>query len=389
MKIMYISHERKMGGANLCLFELAKEMQRRGHEITVVVLHKGCSIDTMLKKSGIKVFYCFFGWWQQPKMWSPILKVCFRFLHTLQFISRIRISKYVIKNQIDIIHSNSSCIDIGMQVSVKTGIKHVWHFREYGDEDYNLEYIYGRLRSIQYINQNKTAVIFISSVLREAYLDIITPNIQVIHDGVDDRYILNKKIIDTNKSHYTFLIAGNLNPNKNQKLILKAAVLLRDRDVKNINILIAGDSTDLLSSRLYKEQLLSFILEEKLENVKLLGYVEDMNSLRKDTDAEIVPSVSEAFGRVTVEAMLGKNVVIVSDAGANTELVENGRTGLVFESNNAQDLANKMEYLVKDAELENSLRTNAFILAKKKYTIKQNADQIERLYFNLMGEKNE
>ena len=116
-RILFISHERKMGGANFALYELVKELQDAGNQVSVVVLYKGCPIDKELKKGGIKTFPCFFGWWQQPENWSFFLKWAFRLLHWLQWISVIRISKFVRKEKIQIIHSNSSVIDIGAQVA--------------------------------------------------------------------------------------------------------------------------------------------------------------------------------------------------------------------------------------------------------------------------------
>lgn len=384
MKLLYISHERKMGGANLCLLELVKEMQKKGHDIVVVVLYRGCPIDLELKKSGIKVFYCFFGWWQQPKTWNFVFKFCFRILHILQYFSVLRMAKYVTKRQIDIIHSNSSCIDIGMQLAAKTGIKHVWHFREFGKEDYNLEYIFGRERSMEYINQSVDAVVFISSALRKAYMGIDQNRTHIIYDGVDDNYILEYKPKHVNNRGFTFLIAGNLNSNKNQMLVLQAITLLEARGYKNINLVIAGDCTALQSSKEYKDKMCEYIYNNKLNNVKMMGFVKDMNTIRSKTDAEIVASVSEAFGRVTVEGMLGRNVVIASKAGANEELLEDKVTGLLFKSNDKYDLANKMEMLMNDCELTLRLRENGFLNAKRKFTIKQNVDRIEQLYTNLL-----
>lgn len=120
--ILYISHERKMGGGNLSLFDLATEMKKRGHRVAVVVLFRGCPIDIALKKEGIETFPCFFGWWMQPDDWNFVLKTAFRFLHWLQCLSVLKISSYVKREGFDVIHSNSSVIDIGAQVAARTGI---------------------------------------------------------------------------------------------------------------------------------------------------------------------------------------------------------------------------------------------------------------------------
>ena len=117
LRILYLSHERKMGGANYSLFELAREMKSRGHSVHVVVMYKGCPLDLKLKEEGIKTFPCFYGWWQMPVNWSFILKGGFSFLHRMEFPAVWKLRRYALKNNIDIIHSNSSCIDVGAKAA--------------------------------------------------------------------------------------------------------------------------------------------------------------------------------------------------------------------------------------------------------------------------------
>lgn len=167
--ILFISHERKMGGSNHSLVELAKGLQDLGNHVSVVILYRGCPIDKKLRDMGIETFPCFFGWWQQPEDWPYVLKLAFRILHWLQRISVMRISGYVKRNNVDIIHSNSSVIDIGAQVAAKTGCKHVWHFREYGKEDYRIEYMCGKKTSLDYVSGNSDMIVFISNALYEYY----------------------------------------------------------------------------------------------------------------------------------------------------------------------------------------------------------------------------
>lgn len=382
LNILYISHERKMGGANRSLFELTKEMKNKGHNVSVVVLHKNCPIDINLRETGINTFPCFFGWWVEPDYWNGILKYGFRLLHVLQFGAVNKISKYVKENNIDIIHSNSSCIDIGTLVAKKTRVKHVWHFREYGEEDYNLVYMAGRQASMEKVNRDTDKVIFISRALRESYGSLISDEkAEVVYNGISTNYKSKEK---TYNSVLTFLISGNLNVNKNQMLVLKAVEVLRQRGVTNFQVKIAGECTSLKQSKKYKEQLLNYIKEHNLTNVELLGYVEDMKKLREETDVEIVASVSEAFGRVTVEGMFSRNPVLVSDAGANPELVEPGTTGLIFKNRDAEDLAEKMNYLIETPQMVRDMGENAYHYAIENFTIQKNADNIEKIYESIM-----
>lgn len=378
LRILYLSHERKMGGANYCLFELVREMKRRGHSVHVAVMYKGCPLDVKLREEGIQTFPCFYGWWQVPANWNFILKSGFSLLHRMELPAVWKLRRYARKNNIDLIHSNSSCIDVGAKAAKSAGIKHVWHFREYGKPDYNLVYMNGRDKSISFVKKNTDKVIFISKALRNFYRDMDDEDIaEIVYDGVSEEFLLKSK---TYNETPVFLSAGNLSPAKNQLLTLQAAKILLDSGIHNFQLKLAGESTSLLESKLYKEELIRFIEENHMENTEMLGYVKDMTKLRQKTDVEIVASVSEAFGRVTVEAMLAGNPVIASDAGANPELIENGVTGLIFHTMDAESLAAKMRYLIENREMIPSMGENALNYAADRYTISRNAENIERVY---------
>lgn len=345
VNVLFISHERKMGGANRSLVELVSGLSDLGVNVSVVVLHRGCPIDRKLRDMGIKTFPCFFGWWQQPQNWSILFKAAFRVLHWFQKISVMRIAGYVRKHQVNIIHSNSSTIDIGAQVAERTGCKHVWHFREYGEADYCLEYIYGREKSMDYVMKHSDMIIFISNALRESYKQFDrNEKVRVIYNGIYSEK--RKKVEKGIKNHtFTFLVTGNIIQGKNQKLVAEAVDILVNQmkiEKNRFQVYFAGAATALAESKKYRDEIQAYIDEQGLDNIIFTGYVDNMDNLREGVNAEIVPSRSEAYGRVTLEAMISHNLVIASNSGANPELIGEDERGLLFESNSALDLAMKM-----------------------------------------------
>jgi len=380
---MYISHERKMGGANLCLFELAKEMKARGHEVYVTVLFKNCPLAVELNKNGINTIPAFFGWWQMPRRWNPLLKAVFWFLYCLEWFQKLRLSYVVKEKEIDIIHSNSSCIDLGLKISMKTGIPHVWHFREFGDADYNLEYLYGRDKSISIINKNAENIIFISESLRNYYGDIKNSKRRVvIYDGISEKYLINKRY--SAEKPIVFLVTGNLSRNKNQKLVLEAALILKQKGIYDFRVLVAGAASSLTESQKYEKELRDYKGKYKLDQVEFLGYIKDMNQIRRVANVEIIASVKEAFGRVTVEAMFAGNPVIASDSGANIELIDNKKNGLLFEMDNANSLAEKMEYFIKHSSEIEPMGRYGKNIGIKKYMLQNSTNSIEEFYFKMI-----
>lgn len=391
--ILFIAHERKMGGASHSLTELAKGLQDLGNNVSVVVLYRGCPIDKKLREMGIETFPCFFGWWQQPNDWPYLLKSAFRLLHWLQWISVIRISRYVKRNHVDIIHSNSSVIDIGVQVAAKTGCKHVWHFREYGEADYRLEYMYGKDTSMDYAYKNSDMIIFISNALYESYKQYAdAKKTRIIYNG-----IVSKEMAESGRpvpkvrkeDHiFTFLVTGNISPGKNQKLVVDAVHILTSQmgiDSHRFQVYFAGATTALAESKRYMREIQDSISRYHLDNLFFTGYVQDMKSLRIQADVEVIPSKSEAYGRVSLEAMSSYNLVIASDSGANPELVGDNERGLLFKNDDVNDLAMKMLQAMAGDNTE--YRERAYEYVMRVHRRDEAYRKVQSIYENILAEK--
>jgi glycosyltransferase involved in cell wall biosynthesis len=70
-------------------------------------------------------------------------------------------------------------------------------------------------------------------------------------------------------------------------------------------------------------------------NVEFVGHINDIEEMWKNYHALILPSRSEGLPLSMVEAMSAGRPVIISNAGGNTELVEEGLTGFIGYPNEA------------------------------------------------------
>ena len=84
LNILYVAHERKLGGATLSLLSLIDEMKAKGHEIYVIVPTGNCPLAKELRKRSIPFITVFFGWIQMPSYWNIVLKYCFRLLYFIE-----------------------------------------------------------------------------------------------------------------------------------------------------------------------------------------------------------------------------------------------------------------------------------------------------------------
>lgn len=398
MNLLLVAHERNLGGASRSLLTLAEELQAHGNRITVVVPIKSGQVYRELRKKQIPVRRIFFGWWMMPADWNPLFKVAFRLLYRMQGIPAARIAALAKKCNAQIIHSNSSAIDVGAMAAQKAGLPHVWHFREFGDLDYRLQFLKGRALSCRYVAKVPGCAVFISECLRRYYeKELPAEKCRVIYNGISEHFLIDKwgaEKVDSGisaagdeagvRGETIFLIAGNLHRNKRQDLAISACALLYERGFRDFRLRIAGAASAMADSVNYEKELRA--QADGLPGiVELLGYQSDMKSVREKADVELVCSDSEAFGRVTVEAMMASNPVIASNSGANPELIEDGINGLLFETGNAAALADCMQAFLEDRAKIRQMGAAAFAYAKERFPSSVNTARMEELYQSLIG----
>jgi len=95
----------------------------------------------------------------------------------------------------------------------------------------------------------------------------------------------------------------------------------------------------------------------------------------------VMPSIwYETFGRTIIEAFAKGTPVIASRLGAMAELVDAGRTGLLFEPGSAADLAACVDRLLADPEQCERLRLEARREYEARYTAAANYRQLMAVY---------
>lgn len=122
------------------------------------------------------------------------------------------------------------------------------------------------------------------------------------------------------------------------------------------------------------------------KNVVLFGNMPHKEVLAKYQKADIfcLPSEVEGFGIATLEAMGAALPFVNSDIPVHKELVKISEAGLLFKSGDWQDLAAKLEVLIKDKKLYKMLSENALKFAKK-YSLERMVKETEKVYENLLS----
>jgi glycosyltransferase involved in cell wall biosynthesis len=116
------------------------------------------------------------------------------------------------------------------------------------------------------------------------------------------------------------------------------------------------------------------------QRVQLLGHREDVPELLSQFDTFVLPSLSEGMSNTLLEAMAAGVAVVASDVGGNREIIEPGRSGLLFPSDNLEAAAQALGRLVADADLRARLAAAGLERAEKTFGMRVMLDAYEELY---------
>ena len=170
--------------------------------------------------------------------------------------------------------------------------------------------------------------------------------------GVDEeRYLsIEEKEIEKMKeenecvNRTILLCVGELNKNKNQKTIIKALSILVKK-YSNILLLLAGNGSE-------KEMLEKQIAEYGLkDNVEMLGYRTDLEKYINMCDILVSASCREGLPMNIMEAMVCKKVIVASENRGHKELIQNGISGVLVDSQDYKAYAKEISGLIENTKV--------------------------------------
>lgn len=381
MKVLLIGTAGKYG-AQLSLVYLCKELQKKGIEIEVVLPEKG-NTETYFIKDHIRYYIIKNGlvWTGENRI---IKKNFIKYgKYIINWFAEYRIRRILKKDDIDIVHINSIGVGVGAKSAMKEHKKLVWHIREFIEEDLNRK-LYNEEETYCLVNK-ADAVIAISEAVYAKYKQyIVNSNFQVVYNGVEPEvYFCENRDILKENSQIHIIVPGRVCYEKGQFLVIEALEYLEDLRDK-IVVEFCGDGNgnnrELLA--------LSKRINESYwaESVVFSGYCKHIELKYKKCDICIVPSKKEAFGRVTVEAMMAGCLVIGADSGGTKEILDDGR-GLLFEVGKSDQLAEQIRWTMDNKVKARAMAQNAQLYALLHYSAKKNADDLEKIYTTLIDER--
>jgi len=374
MNILFVSHYSTLYGANLSMLGLIKDLKTRYNCNITVLTPKSGDLPIALNEIGINCIVSQFYQWEQPVIEGKKNRIKCIIKKILNYYLFHKAFK-LLPNNFDIVHTNSSVTHIGDYLAEKFKIPHIWHLREYGSADYNLKYVYSK----KYVEKRyirAASCVAISNDILSYYKNLFPScNFIKIYNGIKPCEKV-ERIQNNIFEIVRFCCVGLICDGKRQLDIVKAAKKLVETGLLNFHILFIGTG-----DKKYLKSLNDYINVNKLQQyITFLGHQNDVFSVIRNEHIGVITSNREAFGRVTVEYMFNSMPVIGAASGGTVEIIQNGKTGLLFDPGNVEDLCSKMKYFIENKQMIVEFGNKGRERAEKYFSIEKNTDAVINLY---------
>lgn len=361
LRICQLITELQPAGAERCLLELARRLDRGRFDVQVAALRGGPVAD-QLRQAGIRVHVLGMrGKWDLGKIRTLAGILC--------------------RERIDLLHTHLFHADVaGRLAAVHAAVPHVVH---------SVHVAEGRFRPWQFFWARLTAdvcdrIVAVSYAVRDFHSGRcgLPPNrYTVIPNGIDAaayRHDPAKRLELRRRwglAAGDILVAfvGRLDHQKGIDVLLSAASHLGARG-KPIHLVIAGDGPQ-------RPLVENFIAHgEGGALARRLGFYQDVQGLLSAADLFVLPSRWEGFGLAAAEAMAAGLPVIATSVPGLQEVLDFGRAGAMIPPEDVITLTEAIERLSAEPDIRRKLGAIGRARILENYSIAANIAAHERLY---------
>lgn len=169
-----------------------------------------------------------------------------------------------------------------------------------------------------------------------------------------------RKELGVKPDDFLLLSVGELNQNKNQKIIIEALGKMKGEGCLN-NIVYLAVGKGILRGK-YELLIKKYGIEK---HVKLLGFRSDIEELCKTVDCFVHPSLREGLGIAPLEAMASGLPLIASNIGGIRDYTNNGISGCCVTPKSVIEMENAIKKMQYDMDFRSKCGMNNMEMAKK------------------------
>jgi glycogen(starch) synthase len=173
-------------------------------------------------------------------------------------------------------------------------------------------------------------------------------------------------------------VVARLDHVKGIDIALRALAVLRDRGFSGVRLVVVGDGPEAGRLRDMAGELGVYGF------VEFAGFRHDVERYVAGSDIVLVPSRYEPFGMVAAEAAAAGKPVVASHVGGLREIVVNGETGLLFNPDDHNDLAEKIIALIEDNRKAAEMGLNGRARAERLFSSLKVAEKLAKTYLDAL-----
>jgi len=349
-----------LAGMEIATYNIAKHLARRGHEVHVIT-----TLDEGLPKESMEE-----GFYVHRIFWRKI-----RFLGVISFWIKIF---WCLKNiKPDIVHVQS----IGMGIPgflAKIFLKKPYVVWGRGSDIYLPSTFKNTISKL--VLRNAGAVIALTEDMKNEMRKFCDRDIFVIPNGINLNKFKNlskvniRSKLKIKEDEKVVIFVGTLRPVKGVKYLIKAMEIIIQKNT-NTRLMLVGNGEDRGKlEKLVKE----FVLEK---HVIFVGKVpnEKVPEYMVASDVFVLPSLSEGFPVVILEAMASGLPIVATKVGGLPEIIKDGENGFLVEPKNPKEIAEKVLLLLEDDELRERI-SRSFKEKVKNYSWESVVKRLEEVY---------
>lgn len=363
MKVLHLLDSVNRGGAEVLALDVCRNAKKNGLDLSFLATGEGTLFEDF-KNSGVDFFH-----------FKRKLPIDFGVIRKLR--------KLLKERQIDVVHAHQAVEGIhAFFATIGTKTKLVLTHHGFIPDKKNLY-------SLKFLLPKVSANIVVSEALLQWYetetsLQFPKKNTHIIYNGVDEKRLqiaentLKKELGLAEKDLLFGMIANFYNAPRKDQITVCQALPKVFGEKENAYFAFVGGYKD---AENYYEECKKLCKSNGLDKrIFFLGTREDISNVLNSLDVFVLSSLHEGMPISILEAMLAKIPCVLSDIEPNLEISKNGEFAEIFQTQNANDLAEKM---LKIIDKKDVLAENAKIFADENFSIEKHSEKLKMLYNSL------
>lgn len=386
---LFFSHSSLLAGAERRLLELVEKLISDCDTACTVVLPAHGPLETLLQQEGAATLIAPLTWWcanTEPPDDTKQLQLNSQSFGWLA--ENLGLLKQI---NPDVVLTNTLTIPWGAVAASLLKRPHVWTINEFGVADHGLKFFSPFPQVLDFIVESSGRVVAVSEAVRNELFQHSDPaRVSTIYAHIDNP---NEKDGPESPDQGVFraenalhlVISGTITKSKGQEDAVRAVIeLVKHRDRRVELVVVGYAQAEFLA---YLQELIN--TEGVSDCVHIVPFQENVFPVVRAADVVLVCSKKEAFGRVTLEAMLMGKPIVATNTGGTPEMIRDGETGLLYSPGNVQQLADCIERLLDDPVERARLGRNAGQYAGKKFTREKFGGEYHKILVDLKNQEYE